>query len=228
MKGVVDAMAEVTANRPGPDEDPIEEVIADLIAKLRPIADQPDSKLTCADVLSLVGSHSHVLALLIFSLLNLLPAPPGYNFFMALIITVVSLAMLVGKEIRLAGFFGRMKLPVKLVMKLLGVLSKLAGWVARVSSPRMFAFTGTYVRPGVAVLGIVFGVAMLIPIPFTNMVPSIGLAMICVGLLNHDGLLVVGGAVLGFIGLALLAAAVWLIFVIGFAVEDVVDGEDAA
>ena len=31
---------------------------------------------------------------------------------------------------------------------------------------------------------------MLIPIPFTNMLPSIGLAMVSVGVLNRDGLLV--------------------------------------
>ena len=69
---------------------------------------------------------------------------------------------------------------------------------------------------------------MLVPIPFTNMVPSIGIAMLCVGLLNHDGLLVLAGAVAGAIGLALLAVAIWLIVRLGFAVEDVIDGENGA
>lgn len=227
MAGATHAMADATASRPGPDDDPIEGVIAELIARLKPIADQPEPKLTCDELLRLVGAHSHVLALLIFSLLNLLPAPPGYNFFMALIITAVSFAMLAGRDVRLAGFFGRMKLPVKLVMKLLGVLSTLAGWAARVSAPRLFAFTGAAMRPAVAVTGVVLGVAMMVPIPFTNMVPSIGLAVVCVGVLNSDGLLVLGGAVLGAIGVALLIAAIWLIFAIGFAVEDAVDGEGA-
>ena len=68
-----------------PDGDSLVTIIDDLVARLREHADKPDAVLTCNDLLQLVGHKAYVLALLLFALLNLLPAPPGYNFVMALI-----------------------------------------------------------------------------------------------------------------------------------------------
>jgi hypothetical protein len=215
--------AEPATSVPGPHEDPIEEIFADLIGKLNDLAAQPDAKLTCDDLIRVIGPNSHVLAIFVFSLLNLLPAPPGYNFVMALIIAVLSAVMLTGKEIRLWQGFGHMKLPMKLMTKLLGWLATLTSWIARISSPRLLHLTSPAAQPAIALVGIVLGVAMLIPIPFTNMLPSIGLAMICVGQLNRDGLLVLGGVVVGALGLAVMAAAIWAIIYLAFAIEDVVD-----
>jgi len=220
--------ADPSSSMPRSNEDPIVDVVAGVVAKLQQFQDEPDRMLTCDGLLQIVGVHSHGLAIFIFSLLNLLPAPPGYNFLMALIIVLMSGTMLVGKQIRLTGFLGRLKLPVKLVLKMLGILSKMVGWIAKVSSPRLFVLAGPAASRGVALIGIILGVAMLVPIPFTNMVPSIGLAMMCIGLLNHDGLMVLAGAMVGFIGLALLLVAVWIIISLGFAIEDVVDGEAEA
>jgi hypothetical protein len=208
---------------PGPHDDPIESIFADLIGKLNHLASQPGAKLTCDDLMGAVGPHSHVLAIFVFSLLNLLPAPPGYNFVMALIIVILSIIMLMGKEIKLWRVFGRMKLPMKPMSKLLGWLATLTSWIARISSPRLLHLTSPAARPVIALVGIVLGVVMLVPIPFTNMLPSIGLAMICVGQLNRDGLLVLAGVIVGVLGLAVMAAAIWAVALLAFAIEDVVD-----
>jgi hypothetical protein len=215
--------AKPASSVPGPHEDPIESIFGDLIARLNERASQPDAKLTCDDLIEVVGPHSHVLAIFVFSMLNLLPAPPGYNFVMALIIAILSAIMLMGKEIKLWRGFGRMKLPMKLMTKLLGWLATLTSWIARISSPRLLYLTSPAARPVIALVGIVFGVGMLVPIPFTNMLPSIGVAMVCVGQLNRDGLLVVAGVIVGVLGLAVLAAATWAIALLAFAIEDVVD-----
>jgi hypothetical protein len=47
----------------------------------------------------------------------------------------------------------------------------------------------------------------------------------CVGMLNHDGLVVVAGVVIGLVGLAITVAAAWVIIALGFALGDVVDDE---
>ena len=75
-------------------DDPIIPIVDGISEKLRALAEMPDAALTAADLLELVGPRSHVLALLLFALLNLLPGPPGYNFLMALAMFAVSLSML--------------------------------------------------------------------------------------------------------------------------------------
>jgi hypothetical protein len=67
------------------------------------------------------------------------------------------------------------------------------------------------------------GLTMLIPIPFTNMLPSIGLAMVSVGVLNRDGLLVSLGVVVGIAGIAVVIFALWLIVALFVAVDAAVD-----
>lgn len=207
------------------DEDPIEAVVGGVITRLRAHAQDPEASLTCNDLLALVGQRSHILAILLFSLLNLLPAPPGYNFFMALIIIALCVSLLFKREMQLRGFFGRMKLPVKLVLKLMDVLGKMASWAARISSPRWRGLTGNAIMPVIAISGIIMGIFMLPPIPATNMLPSMGLAIMCIGVLNHDGLVVLLGGLVGVVGIIVCGFAVWLVVVLGFAIGDAVDGD---
>lgn len=207
------------------DEDPIEAVVGGVITRLRAHAEDPEALFTCNDLLALVGPRSHILAILLFSLLNLLPAPPGYNFVMALIIIALCISLLFKREMRLKGYFGRMKLPLKLVLRLMDVLGKLASWAARISSPRWRGLTGNAIMPVVAISGIIMCVLMLPPIPANNMLPSMGLAVICVGILNHDGLLVLLGGLVSLVGVIICCFAIWLVIVLGFAIGDVVDGD---
>ncbi len=225
-------MADATAQnatpsgKPGVGESPILAMVADLRERMEAEAHKPGGQLTCDGLVRLIGADSHVLALLIFSLLNTLPAPPGYNFAMGLLMTVMAAMLLTGREIRLwPAFLGRMKLPLKLMLKLLGALGKLAEIVAHVSRPRLQFLTGKAVLPLLAIIAFILAVSTLPPIPAANLLPSVAVAMICVGILNRDGLIVLSGTVVGIVGLVIVVIAVWLLFALFFVVEDVVDGE---
>jgi hypothetical protein len=229
---VADATAPKAApsGEPGVGESPILALVADLRTRVEAEASQPGGKLTCDDLVRLIGVDSHALALLIFSLLNTLPAPPGYNFVMGLLMTVMAAMMLLGREIRLwPPVIGRMKLPLKLMLKLLGVLGKLAGIITRFSRPRLEVLTGGAVLPLLAIIAFILAVSTLPPIPAGNLLPSVAVAMICVGILNRDGLVVLSGIVVGIVGLAIVVIAMWLVYALFFVVEevveDVIDGE---
>ncbi|MGJ3264538.1 MAG: exopolysaccharide biosynthesis protein [Salinarimonas sp.] len=58
---------------------------------------------------------------------------------------------------------------------------------------------------GLAML--VASLSIAVPLPLTNTVPGIGVAIIAVGLIERDGLLVLGGAVLALIWIGFLAFA---------------------
>lgn len=219
------AQAHPTDASPDPDahKDPIEQIFAELQARLRQAAEDPEAKLTCDSLIEIIGPASYTLALFVFCLLNLIPAPPGYNFFMALVITALSAAMLFDRRMRLPRAFGRIRLPTKALLKLLDLLAQLTTWIAKVSSPRLLPLTAPAARPFIALIGIVLGIAMLAPIPFTNMLPSIGLAMICIGHLNRDGLVVIAGIAVGLIGVIILWLCISAIIALITVIEDVVD-----
>ena len=81
---------------------------------------------------------------------------------------------------------------------------KYLGWVERLASPRLRAVTG---HGGARFVGLVLLVpiaSILTPLPGTNTVPGIGVAIAALGLIERDGVLVILGLVIGFLWVALL------------------------
>ena len=85
--------------------------------------------------------------------------------------------------------------------------------------------------PFIAVCAVILGLVNMAPIPFMNLIPSIGLAVICMGVLNEDGKAVLVGVAIAALGTALTIVAAWLLVVLAFAlgeiVEHAVDGNEA-
>lgn len=207
----------------GREHDPIIPIVDVIVAQLRERAGRPDAVLTSADLLVMVGERSHVLAIMLFALLNLLPGPPGYNFLMAVAMFAVAIAMLLGRPMSFGSWFGRMRLPLKVIQKLLEALSVIVRWAAKISAPRWRVLTGPGAMPFVAVIAILLALVNMAPVPFMNLIPSAGLAVICMGVLNEDGIAVLVGVAIGALGALVALVAVWLILVLVFALGDIVE-----
>lgn len=77
--------------------------------------------------------------------------------------------------------------------------------------------------PFLAVIAIFLALVNMAPVPFMNLIPSAGLAVICMGVLNEDGIAVLVGIAIGALGTAVALIAIWLIFVLAFALGDIVE-----
>lgn len=85
-------------------------------------------------------------------------------------------------------------------------------WLRRieaVSRPRLAALTRRPLDQLVGLALLVFSISILVPVPGTNTVPGIAVAIMAIGMLQRDGLLVVFGLILGaaWIGTLLVAGA---------------------
>lgn len=220
-------MAFEASQMPSSDEIPIIAMVTKLRADIEAETEKPYSEFTFEGLIRVIGAKSHALVLLIFSLLNTLPAPPGYNFLMGLLLIATATMLLLGVEIRLWRPLGRIRLSIKLVHKLVDALVKIAEIAAKFSSPRLQFVTGPAAVRLLCVFGIILGVATLPPIPAGNLLPSIALAVICLGVLNRDGLVVLAGVGIGILGLLTVAAVLWLVWsafaAVGEVVEDLID-----
>lgn len=207
---------------------PLESIVEGLAGRLEALAEKPDAKLTCDGLIELIGARSHAVALLIFSLLNLLPGPPGYSVVIGLVIIAFALLLTFGRPMRLWSLVGHRRLPLKTLVKLLGVLRWLTGLVTQVSTPRLLVLTSKRALPFIGAFGAIMGAAMLVPIPFTNTLPSIALALAGLGVLNRDGVLLIVGLVAGIAGVAIVAFTVWVLLAVFIAVDLALEGAVAA
>ena len=78
------------------------------------------------------------------------------------------------------------------------------GWFERLSYQRFSGLTRGSGSRFVGLLLLVPCASILVPLPLTNTLPGIGVAIAAVGLTERDGLLVTGGLMLGLIWVALL------------------------
>ena len=82
--------------------------------------------------------------------------------------------------------------------------ARYVGWFEHVARPRLAAVTG---RVGARLVGLLLlapCASILVPLPATNTVPGIGVAIAALGLIERDGLLVILGILVGFIWIAAL------------------------
>ena len=164
---------------------------------------------TFADVIDHLGPQSHVLVILVFSLLNMLPGPPGYGGTIAIATFAFALAMVLGRPIRLPNFVGHRRVPLKLLLKLLDRLEKFSHWLTRLSHPRWQRFAHDSMRLPFGILVMVLCIPMVVPVPFMNAVPNVGIFVLCLSRLNRDGIGMLVGAIIGGLGVLLDLAILW-------------------
>lgn len=106
----------------------------------------------------------------------------------------------------------RVQLPLSVARRLLAVLASVYGQAARVARPRLEHLVDTPRQPWIAVQVGLMAVLIILPIPLGNLLPSLALAVLGVGLVFRDGIVVLASALASLLALgwtALLGLGVW-------------------
>jgi hypothetical protein len=81
---------------------------------------------------------------------------------------------------------------------------KYGGWIERIATPRLRPVTSPLALKVIGALLLVPIASILTPFPLTNTVPGIGVAIAALGLIERDGVLLIGGLLIGFVWVFLL------------------------
>lgn len=180
-----------------------------IVSVLETIAATGDEKLTFDRLIEAMGPGAHRLLILMLTLLNMIPGPPGFGGTLAWTTFAVALFMVLRKPIRLPGIIGKRKLPIAPLLKGSQQVVKVTGIIARFSKPRMRWLTGAAATVPYGIFAMVISVAMTVPIPFANAVPNVGLCVLAFSMLNRDGAGVFAGTLICLIGLGVEVALVF-------------------
>ena len=120
----------------------------------------------------------------------------------------LTLQMLAGRnEPWLPEKFGRRKIDKAGLSRMSSFGRKWFGWLERISKPSLTWLTGKASERIIAVFLTVFCASILVPLPSTNTIPGIGVAIVSFGLMSRDGRLVILGLIIGSLWVALLVSA---------------------
>ena len=160
---------------------------------------------TLGDVLNRLDERAYGFLLLLLALPCCLP-------FVYLLPQIVALPMLA-----LAGQLGagrrhpwlpaalnKRKFSIAAFEKVLTRSERYVGWVESIARPRLRPVTGHGGARIVGALLLVPTASILVPLPSTNTIPGIGVAITSIGLIERDGVLVIAGLLIGFLWVGLL------------------------
>lgn len=176
------------------------------------LAEGEAERLTIADLLDRMQDRAHTALLVLFALPNTLPSIPGTSAVTGIPLLILSLQLVLGRKPWLPAFITRRSIARA---TLASMLDRAQPWLLRAERflhPRLTVLTGPSAEKLIAVLMVLMAFAVLLPIPFGNMLPSLVIIFLSLGLMEEDGAWVMGGFVTMVAGIALFATVLWGLF----------------
>jgi hypothetical protein len=144
--------------------------------------------------------------LAIFALPNILPSTvPFGNVATGLppLIFAIQLTM-GGHHLILPGFISRKTVSTRSLKAMAPKIAAVLSWFERLLRPRLSWVTGGRSERIMGAIAIILALVSTTPIPFAHQLPSLGLTLIGLGLIERDGLAMLIGAAIGLGGIILL------------------------
>jgi hypothetical protein len=187
-------------------------LLRDILDSLEPAA-PAEPTATLGEVVDRFDERAFGFALLLLALPCCLPFVYVLPQILALPMAAIAVQLALGKRHPwLPGKLRARRFSIPALRHVVARSEKYVGWVERLARPRLKPVTG---RLGLQCVGVILLApiaSILTPLPWTNTVPGIGVAVVALGLIERDGLLVVGGLVIGFF---------WVFMLVFFGVEAV-------
>ncbi|WP_210496785.1 exopolysaccharide biosynthesis protein [Microvirga antarctica] len=173
-------------------------------AVLRSVIDDAEGEsISIGAIIDAFGERAFGFVLILFSLPNCVPAPPGIAGIVGTPVLIFGIQMLLGhKHPWLPGFIKRRTVSLSKFKRLIDLaepkLQKLESWC----KPRLPALFGPFGDRMVGLFAVLVALCVLIPFPGTNFPPSIALVIASIAVMEEDGYLLLGGYLIGLAGIA--------------------------
>lgn len=168
-------------------------------------------RVTFREILAGLRHRVFGFTLLIFALPCSLPMPPGIPTVCGLALVIIALNMIAARQ--------RLWLPSAIADKsiaradlnrMVGRLIPYLAKLEKVCKPRFAIVTDTVGKILIGIVILALGFIMILPIPFLgNMPPGFAASVIAIGMTERDGLIVLIGAAISAIAIAVASVATW-------------------
>ena len=171
------------------------------------LASQEGERLTVGDIVAVLRDRAFALLVVLLGLPNCLPMPPPIPLICGLLLLLVAIQIAVGMS---APWLPRMLLGRSIalsdvrraVTRAVPVLRRLERW----SRPRLSVFDTALGMRGMGVALLALALALIVAAPIVGQIPlGLAVCLVGLGLVERDGVVVLGGLVIGLFGVAINA-----------------------
>jgi hypothetical protein len=171
------------------------------------LASQEGERLTVGDIVAVLRDRAFALLVVLLGLPNCLPMPPPIPLICGLLLLLVAVQiaagmsapwlpqMLLGRSIALSDVR-------RAVTRAVPILQRLERW----SRPRVSVFETALGMRGMGIALLALALALIVAAPIVGQIPlGLAVCLVGLGLVERDGLVVIGGLVIGLFGVAINA-----------------------
>lgn len=175
---------------------PISAVFDDLLSGLR------EERVTAATLLEAFHERGFGAMILLFSLPLALPVPkpPGISSILSVPLLLLTAQQALG--FHTVWFPDFVKRKSVATTSLASVFHHARPWMRRleyITRPRLGFITQGIFSRMIGILGFIMAVSVAVPLPGSNTIPGMGIAIMALGVVMRDGLAVIAGALIGTI-----------------------------
>ena len=176
-------------------------------AVLRSVIDNAEGDtISIGQIIDGFGERAFGFVLILFSLPNCVPAPPGIAGIVGTPVLIFGIQMLLGhKHPWLPGFIKRRSVSVSKFKRLIDIAEPKLQKLESYCRPRLLQLFSVFGDRMIGLFAVLVAISVLIPFPGTNFPPSIALVIVSIAVMEEDGYLLVGGYLIGLAGLAYTA-----------------------
>ena len=152
------------------------------------------------DIIALLKERVFGLAILLFCIPNCLPIPnvAGLSALTGIPIGIIGLEMIAGRvQLWLPAALGKRQVPGK---RLAARLERAIPYIHKVEMllhPRLLVLTSPTMQRFLGIAFVILATVMSLPIPFVNFPPGLAMALMAIGLIERDGLIIILGLAIG-------------------------------
>jgi len=162
--------------------------------------------ITIGEIINAFGERAFGFVLILFSLPNCVPAPPGVAGIVGTPVLIFGIQMMLGhKHPWLPGFIKRRSVSVSKFKRLIDIAEPRMQKIESFCKPRLLQLFGPVGDRMVGLFAFLVALSVLIPFPGTNFPPSIALVIASIAVMEEDGYLLIAGYLIGLAGLAYTA-----------------------
>ncbi len=190
-----------------------EKKTSEIIESVVHIKTQDSGIITLFEIKTALHERGFILLLLIFSIpLSIpVPVPPGFTTIAAIPLLFFSFQMLLGFDAPwLPKYIHKRSIQKKSLAKIIEKTSPLLRKIEMLMKPRILVLSSSYGEKFYALLSLICALSIAIPLPLTNFIPAEGIAIMSLGMISKDGLFLIIGILLSFVGLIISGLVVCL------------------
>ncbi|CAM5768486.1 exod protein [Labrys miyagiensis] len=173
-----------------------------------------EERIYFGDLTAAMRNRAFGILFLLFGIPNCLPMPPGIPVICGIIVALIAAQMVMGRDnLWLPQFLARRSFARKDLQRIVTKAEPWIQWVERFAKPRLSVFADARSRRIVGIVGLILGLALLLPIPIIGNIPlGIPICILGLGLVERDGAVILAGYVATSLGLLITAGLGYLIF----------------